>query len=76
MVQVDEHTDPVDGGRYTVKRYRSIKQVSEDGWEHQSIQLEPLNKDYRPIVISREDAEDIRVVGEFVSVIGPIEKEA
>src|SRR5690606_5831265 len=31
LVQVHKHFDPEDGGRYTVKRYRSTKQSSEDG---------------------------------------------
>jgi SOS-response transcriptional repressor LexA len=74
LVQVNMQTDPEDGGRYTVKRYHSVKQSSEDGWEHQTVQLEPLNKDYQPIKISSEEADDIRVVGEFVSVIEPVEQ--
>lgn len=71
MVQVNTQTDPEDGGRYTVKRYHSVKRATDDGWEHQTIQLEPLNKDYQAIEISSENADDIRVVGEFVCVIEP-----
>ena len=74
LVQVNTQTDPEDGGRYIVKRYHAIKQVAEDGWEHQAIQLEPLNTDYQPIEISSEEADDIRVVGEFVRVIEPVEE--
>jgi superfamily II DNA or RNA helicase/diadenosine tetraphosphate (Ap4A) HIT family hydrolase/HKD family nuclease/SOS-response transcriptional repressor LexA len=74
LVQVNTQTDPEDGGRYTVKRYHSVKQATEDGWEHQTIQLQPLNKDYQPIEISSDEAEDIRVVGEFVCVIEPVEQ--
>ncbi len=51
-----------------------IKQATEDGWEHQTVQLEPLNKDYQPIEISSEEADDIRVVGEFICVIEPVEE--
>jgi SOS-response transcriptional repressor LexA len=72
LVQVNTQADPEDGGRYTVKRYHSVKRETEDGWEHQTIQLEPLNKDYQPIEISSEEADDIRVVGEFVCVIEPV----
>ena len=71
LVQINTQTDPEDGGRYTVKRYHSVKQSSEDGWEHHSVQLEPLNKDYQPIEISSDQADDIRIVGEFISVIEP-----
>lgn len=72
LVQVNTHLDPEDGGRYTVKRYHSTKRVDEDGWAHQTIELQPLNPDpaYRPIPITEDDAESIRVVGEFVGVIG------
>ncbi len=74
LVQVNMQSDPEDGGRYTVKRYHSVKQSTEDGWEHQTIQLEPLNKDYQPIDISSEEADDIRVVGEFICVIDPVDQ--
>ncbi len=73
LVQVNTHMDPEEGGRYTIKRYHSIKHVTDDGWEHQAIRLEPLNKEYQTIEIIPEEADDIRVVGEFVSVI-PVEE--
>jgi SOS-response transcriptional repressor LexA len=57
-----------------VSRYHSIKRATDDGWEHQAVQLEPLNKDYPPIEISSDEADDIRVVGEFVCVIVPVTK--
>lgn len=72
LVQVNTHLDPEDGGRYTVKRYHSTKQSHEDGWTHQTIELQPLNPDssYQPIPITEDVVESIRVVGEFVAVIG------
>lgn len=73
LVQVNTHADPEDGGRYTVKRYHSLKQATNDGWVHESIRLEPLNKSYQPIEISSEEAEDVRVVGEFIRVIDSVE---
>jgi len=69
LFQLSTHTDPEDGGRYTVKRYHSTKQSTDEGWEHTSIELQPLNRSFQSIYISPEDAEDIRVRGEFVSVI-------
>lgn len=69
LVQTNSHASPEDGGRYTVKRYHSIKTVSEEGWTHEAIELQPLNPDYSPIVISADNAEDMRIVGEFVCVI-------
>lgn len=69
LVQVNTQTDPEDGGRYTVKRYHAIKRATEDSWEHQAIQLQSLNQDYPPIEVSREEADDLRVIGEFLGVI-------
>ena len=57
-----------------MKRYHSVKRKTEDGWEHQTIQLEPLNEEYPPIEITSEEADDIRVVGEFICVIEPVEQ--
>ncbi len=72
LVQLNTHVDPYDGGRYTVKRYRSTKSLTEDGWEHQTILLEPLNPEFQPIEIRAEDAPDVRVIGEFVAVVNEI----
>ncbi len=69
LVQLNTHTDPVDGGRYTVKRYHSAKRVDEDGWQHESIEFQPLNPDFEPIVVQAEDADDLRVLGKFFGVV-------
>jgi superfamily II DNA or RNA helicase/diadenosine tetraphosphate (Ap4A) HIT family hydrolase/HKD family nuclease/SOS-response transcriptional repressor LexA len=69
LLQVNTHLDPEDGGRYTVKKYVSSKRKTEEGWEHQSIELVPLNQNFAPIVLNMEDAEGIRVIGEFVCVL-------
>jgi hypothetical protein len=37
--------DPENGSRFTVKRYHSAKIVSEDAWQHDRIELLPLNPD-------------------------------
>lgn len=70
LVQLSTHADPEDGGRYTVKRYRSVKIKTAEGWEHQTITLEPLNRSYKDIDITPETASDLRIVGEFVKVLG------
>ena len=69
LVQFNTNAAPEDGGRYTVKRYHSTKRPSEDGWQHKAIELQPLNPRYQPIPITADDAEDIRVIGEFVCLI-------
>ena len=69
LVQVNTHIDPEDGGRYTIKRYHSTKRSDEEGWQHQTIELQPLNPEYSTIHISADEADDLRIIGEFVSVI-------
>lgn len=57
------------GGRYTVKRYRSLKEASsEEEWRHRKIRLEALNPDYESWDLE-EDPELFRVIGEFVRVL-------
>ena len=70
LVQCNTHLDPEDGGRYTVKKYHSVKSTNEHGWQHNAIELQPLNPDYQSIVVSSENADDVRIVGEFVSSVG------
>lgn len=69
LVQLHTHIDPEAGGRYTVKRYHSTKQLADDGWQHESVELQPLNSEFVPIQLSPENSSDIRVIGEFDSVI-------
>ena len=58
------------GGAYAVKRYKSEKSASgEGGWQHERIMLEPLNKDYRPIVLTPQAEGEVTVVAEFVRVV-------
>jgi phage repressor protein C with HTH and peptisase S24 domain len=53
--------------RFTVKRYKSIKRRTDEGWEHAEIWLEPLNPAYERWRLD-EDAR-IKVIGEFVRVL-------
>jgi phage repressor protein C with HTH and peptisase S24 domain len=63
-------TDPEMGGQYTVKVYESEKQATEEGWQHTRITLKPLNPNYEPIVLTPSDDGDVRVLAEFVEVVG------
>jgi superfamily II DNA or RNA helicase/HKD family nuclease len=56
---------------FTIKTYSSEKVVSEEGWEHTSIVLRPnsLDTSYKNIIINEENGAEMRVVGEFVSII-------
>jgi SOS-response transcriptional repressor LexA len=53
--------------RYTIKRYRSIKGQTEEGFEHRAIILEPLNPDYEAWELTADSP--IRVIGEFIRVL-------
>jgi SOS-response transcriptional repressor LexA len=69
LVQFNSSTDP-DTGRFTIKRYHSVKSVNEDGWAHERIELRPLNPDYEQIVVGPDAAPEMLVVGEFVAALG------
>jgi DUF2075 family protein len=72
LVEHRKIEDPDTGGRYTVKRYRSEKVVSEEGWRHKRIVLEPESTlgRYQPIEFRDEDAGELRVVGVWEAVLG------
>jgi type III restriction enzyme len=62
--------DPGTGGAFTVKRYSSEKEAVEDeDWRHTRVVLSPLNPDYEPIVVSADEAEDMQIVAEFITVL-------
>jgi SOS-response transcriptional repressor LexA len=54
------------GGEFTIKRYRSTKKATEDGWEHTAIRLEPLNPEFGAWELLQEQ---FRVIGEFIKVL-------
>ncbi|HEX8545625.1 MAG TPA: DNA/RNA helicase domain-containing protein, partial [Cytophagaceae bacterium] len=59
------------GSGYTVKEYHSKKNVTDEGWKHESIVLRPLSKssDYSEIELSDDDLINFRVVGIFERVL-------
>ena len=61
--------DPDTGGRYTIKKYHSEKEVSEDGWKHTKVTLLPINSDYTPIELDFEEEDQYRTIGIFKTVI-------
>ncbi len=71
LVQYHGLADPETGGSYTVKRYISEKSSSVEGeWKHTKITLEPLNPEFRPIVIEPEDEGTIQVIAEYIGRLG------
>jgi SOS-response transcriptional repressor LexA len=70
LVQLTDAEDPEGGGRFTVKRWRSTKEPSEDGdWRHGSITLEPVNPEFEPIRLDSADADVAIVVAEYVGLL-------
>lgn len=60
LMQSSEY-DPEYDGKYTIKKYRSEKMVTEEGWQHTMVELEPLNSDYD--VITLDEDTEYRTVG-------------
>jgi phage repressor protein C with HTH and peptisase S24 domain len=70
LVQHSDISDPETGGSYTIKKYQSKKITNKDGdWKHTSIQLLPINPDFKPIEITAENVEEIKVIAEFIAVL-------
>lgn len=61
--------DPETGGTFTVKKYESDKRVTEDSFEQTRIRLLPLNPEFKPIEITAENADEVRVIAELVEVL-------
>jgi SOS-response transcriptional repressor LexA len=71
LAQYRGPADPETGGSFTVKKYTSEKRPDPDSdWRHTRIVLSPLNRDYEPIVIPEEEAQQFRIIAEFVTVLG------
>ena len=70
IVLVQHHSihDPDNGGRYTVKKYKSYKS-KKPGKLNERVELIPLNKEHETIVLEDELDEDFKVVAEFIRVL-------
>jgi superfamily II DNA or RNA helicase/HKD family nuclease len=64
--------DPEFNSAFTVKTYSSEKKITEESWEHETITLIPNSFDsaYEKMIRNNEDYNRMRVIGEFVKVIG------
>lgn len=70
LAQHHSKYDPDYSGSYSIKTYTSRKRFDEYGnWMHEEIMLQPKNSAYDPIVIKEDDAEDFRIVGEYVGKV-------
>ena len=62
------NSELADENRYTVKRYRSEKAYTEEGFQHTRIRLESLNPEYPSWDLDPEESK-YQIVAEFVSVL-------
>jgi phage repressor protein C with HTH and peptisase S24 domain len=56
---------------FSIKTYSSEKVITEDNWNHTSIILRPnsFDESYQNIVLNDQTGAEMRVVGEFISII-------
>ncbi len=71
LIENRDIQDPDFNSAFTIKTYSSEKIVMEENWEHISIVLRPNSFDnsYQNIVITEENAAEMRVIGEFVGIL-------
>ncbi|MBK8520737.1 MAG: DUF2075 domain-containing protein [Chitinophagaceae bacterium] len=71
LVELYDKQDFDTGARYTVKEYHSFKNIKEEEWQHETITLKPLsdNSEYQNITLAGDDANNLKVVGIFETVL-------
>lgn len=70
LVESRHVSDPELYQRYTIKRYRSKKEVLPDGtWIHKKIILSPDNIDFEDIIIENVLEDDFKVIAEFICTL-------
>jgi hypothetical protein len=71
LVQLRSIQDPDYTGSFTIKMYHSEKERTEEGWKHSRIILKPVSDDpkYANINLQEDDIQDLRVLGEFITII-------
>ena len=52
---------------YTIKRYHSEKETTEEGWHHSIIELQPLNSEYKVIKLDAEN--ECKIIGILKGVL-------
>jgi hypothetical protein len=71
VAQLRDHSDPDNGGAFTIKRYESIKRATSGGYsENTLIRLKPESTidGYKAIEIAAND-ENIWIVAEFIRTL-------
>ncbi len=76
LIENRDVQDPDFNSAFTIKTYSSEKSVSDETWGHDSIVLRPNSfvNSYKNIIITEENAPEMRVIGEFVAIIKDCKK--
>lgn len=71
LVQSININDSEFGSGYTVKEYRSEKNIEGDEWSHKSITLKPLSNhtEYKDIQITQDELRNLKVIGVFECIL-------
>jgi superfamily II DNA or RNA helicase/HKD family nuclease/SOS-response transcriptional repressor LexA len=71
LIENRDSFDPDFNSAFTVKTYSSQKNINENSWEHTSIVLKPnsFEDNYNDIIIDENNSSEMRVIGEFVTVL-------
>ena len=64
------------GGMYTIKKFHAEKKTDENGYMRNSkVELLSYNPAYSPIILTEDDADDVKTVGVFVGVLRGLSKD-
>ena len=57
-----------DGGEFTIKRYKSVKRETAQGWHHENIEMQPDNPDFQDWSLAQEENRWV-TVAQFLHVL-------
>ena len=70
QVQHRDIDEPENAGSYTVKRYKSDKEIDgTDGWRHSEIRFLPENLDFAQVILGDVRDDEFHVIAEVVEVL-------
>jgi superfamily II DNA or RNA helicase/phage repressor protein C with HTH and peptisase S24 domain len=71
LIENHDFQDEDFNSAFTIKTYSSEKIVTSEGWQHKKISLRPNSYDnsYKEIIITEENAKNMKIIGEFISII-------
>lgn len=68
VAELRDHADPETGGAYVLKRVGSVEIRPRGGLQ---LQLRSDNRDFAPLLIDADDADELRIIAEFERVLWP-----